>query len=154
MERKAPVFFLAAAALAGASLTSSVAVPGAAQSSDEAAEVVVIVAGLHTDSGFVVGGLYEGPTTWLHADQAAEDCHAPIVRGRARCVFRTSISPSVAFAGFHDEDGDNHFDRDFIGLPAEGWAFSNDAREPFGPPSFERSSFHTASTVVHIHYGI
>lgn len=125
--------------------------------SSSAREVVVVVEGLRNDRGLVVGGLYGQRTRWLGENQADEDCHAPIRHGRARCVFHAASQGSVAFAALHDEDEDGELDRDLIGLPTEGYAFSNDVREPFGPPSFEAASFSPARTtpfVVHVRYGI
>jgi uncharacterized protein (DUF2141 family) len=119
--------------------------------------VVVVVEGLRNDQGLVVGGLYGQRATWLGENQAEEDCHAPIHHGRARCVFHHPAPSAVAFAALHDEDGDGRLGRDLIGLPTEGYAFSNDVREPFGPPSFEAASFSPARTtpfVVHVRYGI
>jgi len=136
---------------------SSTAQPGQASPAAATRQVVVIVEGLRNDAGQVVGGLYDRPTTWLGENQAAENCHAPIVGGRARCVFHAISTSAVAFAALHDEDGDGELDRDLIGLPTEGYAFSNDVREPFGPPSFDAASFSPTRAgpfVVHVRYGI
>lgn len=39
-------------------------------------------------------------------------------------------------AVYHDEDANRKFKRNMIGLPAEGYAFSNNASTFFGLPSF------------------
>lgn len=121
------------------------------------AGIVVIVRNLRNDRGELVGGLYDRAQSWLGERQSREDCHARIHGGVARCVFHTSVAGRVAFAALHDEDGDGEMDRDLVGIPSEGYAFSNDVREPFGPPSFEAASFSTsegAPVVVHARYGI
>lgn len=155
---------LAVASLVGLALVPT---PGLAQRVRRAASVseatsaptgiVVIVRNLRNDHGQLVGGLYEGPQTWLGENASREDCHARIHGGVARCVFHASVTGRVAFAGLHDEDGDGEMDRDLVGIPSEGYAFSNDVREPFGPPSFDAASFSTtagAPIVVHARYGI
>lgn len=155
MRHPETMLVLAGAAMLGVCLGTGAATPTAAQATPPG--VVVIVEGLRSDGGFVVGGLYGAAATWLRADEAVEDCHAPIVGGRARCAFLRLAGPTFAFAAFHDEDGDGAFGRDIIGLPREGYMFSNDAREPFGPPSFGAASFSTVSSrplVVHARYGI
>lgn len=126
----------------------------AATSSTGARRVVVVVTNLRSDSGRVVGGLFASRDHWLEEGRANGDCHATIRHGRARCVFDRVPSGAVAFAGMHDEDGDGALDRDLLGIPSEGYAFSNDVREPLGPPSFDAASFATASLVVHARYGI
>ena len=40
-------------------------------------------------------------------------------------------------AVYHDEDGDRKLDRNFIGLPKEGFAFSNNAAADFSPTILE-----------------
>lgn len=37
---------------------------------------------------------------------------------------------------FHDANANHRIDRDFLGLPAEGIGFGNDAPMRFGPPDF------------------
>lgn len=135
-------------AIAAPSAAQEVATVGAGRT------IVVTVARLRNDNGRVMGGLYSNPRVWLAEDHADADCRASIRGGRARCVF-TNVPPGpVAFAGMHDEDGDGVFDRDLLGLPSEGYAFSNDVREPLGPPSFRAASFATDALVVHARYGI
>jgi len=46
-----------------------------------------------------------------------------------------------ALAAYHDEDGDRKLARDWLGIPAEPFGFSNNPRIYFGAPSFRRSSF-------------
>lgn len=44
-------------------------------------------------------------------------------------------------SAIHDENDNKKLDRNFIGLPTEGVAFSNDAKISFGPPKFEKIRF-------------
>lgn len=37
---------------------------------------------------------------------------------------------------FHDENDNGLLDTDFLGIPTEGYGFSNNAMGVFGPPSF------------------
>lgn len=48
-----------------------------------------------------------------------------------------------AVAIYHDSDGDRDFDRTVVGLPAEGFGFSNDAPTRTGLPAFETVRFRT-----------
>ncbi|MBN8609077.1 MAG: DUF2141 domain-containing protein [Deltaproteobacteria bacterium] len=116
--------------------------------------VVVVIENLRSGRGQVLGGLYTNPRVWLREGHAAADCTAPIRAGRAECVFENVTTPRFAFAGMHDEDSDRELDRDALGLPQEGYAFSNDAREPFGPPSFAAAAFQRDRLVVHARYGL
>lgn len=43
-----------------------------------------------------------------------------------------------AFKYFHDENNDEKINTNFMGIPKEGYGFSNNASGKFGPPSFEK----------------
>ena len=44
--------------------------------------------------------------------------------------------------GYYIEANENEkLDNNFIGIPKEEYAFSNNARSTFGPPNFESASF-------------
>lgn len=42
---------------------------------------------------------------------------------------------------FHDENNNNKLDVNWIGIPIEGYGFSNNAKGRFGPPAFEKTIF-------------
>jgi len=46
-----------------------------------------------------------------------------------------------AFKFFHDENNDEKLNTNFMGIPKEGYGFSNNASGKFGPPSFEKMIF-------------
>jgi uncharacterized protein (DUF2141 family) len=46
-----------------------------------------------------------------------------------------------AITVMHDENNNNKFDSNFIGIPKEGTGFSNNASATFGPPSWEKAKF-------------
>lgn len=51
------------------------------------------------------------------------------------------LPPGVyALTFFHDENGNGKMDKT-LGIPLEGFAFSNNPRILFGPPSFKKCSF-------------
>ncbi len=50
-----------------------------------------------------------------------------------------------AYMVIHDEDSDQILKSNWIGIPKEGVATSNDARGRFGPPSFEKAKFEISS---------
>lgn len=40
----------------------------------------------------------------------------------------------------HDENANDTFDRNLLGLPKEGYGFSNNPSSPFGPPDFDAAA--------------
>jgi len=54
----------------------------------------------------------------------------------------TELKPGkYAFKYFHDEDNDEKINTNFMGIPKEGYGFSNNAKGTFGPPSFDKMVF-------------
>lgn len=52
-------------------------------------------------------------------------------------VFRDLPEGSYALSIFHDENDNGKLDSNFMGIPSEPYAFSNNAKGAFGPPKFE-----------------
>lgn len=46
-----------------------------------------------------------------------------------------------AFKYFHDKNKNEKLDLKWMGIPKEGYGFSNNAKGTFGPPSFEKTIF-------------
>ncbi len=44
---------------------------------------------------------------------------------------------NYAIAVYHDANGNNKLDKNFLGIPTEKYGFSNDAMGSFGPPDYE-----------------
>lgn len=69
----------------------------------------------------------------------------------------SDLPPGVyAVTVFHDENANGEFDFNFIGLPKEGYGFSNDAKGFLTAPSFEAASVHVgqdnAKIVIEVTY--
>ncbi|MBW6515150.1 MAG: DUF2141 domain-containing protein [Candidatus Cloacimonetes bacterium] len=53
-----------------------------------------------------------------------------------------NLEPGMyAFRYFHDENMNEKLDTNWLGIPKEGFGFSNDPKMTFGPPSFEKTLF-------------
>ncbi|HRG45776.1 MAG TPA: DUF2141 domain-containing protein [Leptospiraceae bacterium] len=47
---------------------------------------------------------------------------------------------NYSVAVYHDENENQKLDRNFIGMPKEGYGFSNNVKGKFGPPAFKDTS--------------
>ena len=64
------------------------------------------------------------------------------VRDReARCDFEDIPPGRYALAVIHDENMNGKLDANWLGVPKEGYGFSNDAKGLMGAPSFDAASF-------------
>lgn len=64
-----------------------------------------------------------------------------IIDGKCQFVFENLKPDRYAFKFFHDENKNNKIDVNWLGIPKEGFGFSNNPSMTFGPPSFEKTIF-------------
>jgi uncharacterized protein (DUF2141 family) len=91
---------------------------------------VIRVALFKTDKGF------PGKVQHAFSTQVAE-----IKAKKAQTEF-ADIEPGIyAVSIWHDENNDNKMQTNFLGIPREGVAVSNNAKGSFGPPKFKDAKF-------------
>jgi uncharacterized protein (DUF2141 family) len=61
-------------------------------------------------------------------------------------TLRDLPSGTYALAVYHDENNNGKLDTNKLGIPTEGYGFSNNAYQTFGPAPFTDASFSTTST--------
>jgi uncharacterized protein (DUF2141 family) len=90
------------------------------------------------DQGVVRCGLFR-QSGWLkNPVQAAVSA---IHGGVALCVFNGVAKGVYGISAFHDQNNNGKLDTNLLGLPTEDYCASRDARNTFGPPSFEDAKF-------------
>ena len=60
---------------------------------------------------------------------------------QARCDFEDIPPGRYALAVIHDENMNGKLDTNVLGIPTEGYGFSNDVKGLFGAPAFSAASF-------------
>ncbi|HVO13680.1 MAG TPA: DUF2141 domain-containing protein [Alphaproteobacteria bacterium] len=102
-----------------------------------AADLRVTVEGLRNDKGHVSFGLYDEPDKFPGRAGVIQGGRAKIEGGRAVFTFHDLTPGRYAVSLFHDENDDGKFDRSLIGLPLEGYGFSNNPKVVLSAPSFD-----------------
>jgi uncharacterized protein (DUF2141 family) len=64
-----------------------------------------------------------------------------VANSQARCDFEGIPSGTYAAVVLHDENMNGKVDTNWLGVPKEGYGFSNDANAASGAPSFSKASF-------------
>ncbi len=107
-----------------------------------AADLVVRIEGVRSADGDIRVAVHR------RADGAVFPDSAGIVKAAMRpaakagdLVFAGLAPGKYAIAAFHDEDRDGDLDTNLLGIPTEGYGFSNEARGTFGPPGFDAAAF-------------
>jgi uncharacterized protein (DUF2141 family) len=107
----------------------------------ETVDLKVVATGLENDRGTVVMTLCRSKKEYRskHADEDAyRHVSTRISSGRAEYVF-TDIAPGkYGVKLFHDANDNGKIDTNFLGIPREGYGFSNNAKGFIGPPGFKK----------------
>ncbi|MEI6089922.1 MAG: DUF2141 domain-containing protein [bacterium] len=64
-----------------------------------------------------------------------------IIDNKCIVVIKNLKPGKYAFKYFHDENKNDNLDLNWMGIPKEGYGFSNNAKGLFGPPSFNKTIF-------------
>jgi uncharacterized protein (DUF2141 family) len=115
------------------------------------ADLQIQVVGLRSVRGEIHCGLYNQPAAFPRGERVA-GTKVKVTSEPVTAVFPALPPGTYAVSLYHDENSNGRFDKNFLGLPLEGYGFSNDARPGFGPPSFSKAAFtvHGQQTVITI----
>ena len=113
---------------------------------------------IRNSTGAVACALFESPegfpTEFLYS--ATNIMVIKIRDTQARCDFEDIAPGTYALAIIHDENMNGKLDTDWLGIPTEGYGFSNDATAALGAPSFSAASFpydgHTLDLTISLNY--
>lgn len=104
-----------------------------------AAELTVTVEGIRNAKGIIRLAVYASAAEW--PDKSTKDHGQAQPAKPGSLVFKFELPPGTyAVNGYHDENGNHEFDTTLIGLPEEGYMFSNDVRPFLSAPSFASAS--------------
>ncbi len=142
--RRAPKVFALVAVVALAQIAAASAAP-----------LRITVEGIRDSKGEIRLSVYSAPAEWPGHSARDHDQVKPAKTGSM--VFTFDLPPGTyAVNGFHDEDGNGKFNKSLIGLPQEGYFFSNNVRPVLSAPSFKSASFKLppegAAISISVHY--
>jgi len=113
---------------------------------------------IRNSTGTVACALFESPagfpTEFLSS--ATNVMVIKIRKTQARCDFEDIPPGTYALAVIHDENMNGKLETNWIGIPTEGYGFSNDAHGVVSAPSFAAASFpyngQTLDLTMSLHY--
>lgn len=105
----------------------------------QSSAVTIEISGVSSDEGAVFIALYSDNENWLRATDFSKK--ALIVNGSVVVKFENIPNGQYAISVFHDENNNGELDTNFMGIPKEDFACSNEAKGRFGPPKWEDAVF-------------
>ena len=103
-----------------------------------AGELAIEVTGIRSDDGRVLLALHQERADVSFPDDqgAVAGVWVNALAGTFSLVFPDLADGRYAVSVMHDENGDGALDTNLLGVPTEGYGFSNDATGIMGPPEF------------------
>ena len=101
--------------------------------------LTVSISGLKSNSGMVQVGLFNSEGKFL---KSAVKGVSSEIKSNAATVTFTNIPPGeYAISVYHDKNKNGKLDTNFMGIPSEDFACSNNAKGFMGPPKYQDAKF-------------
>ena len=106
-------------------------------------DLIVRVENVKSKDGNLAVGLFKNPQSFL--EEAAFGKKQSISESTVTVKYQGLEKGTYAVSIFHDRNGNGELDANLFGIPKEPYAFSNNAKGMFGPPSFQDCQFEVSS---------
>ncbi len=110
----------------------------------DAGNLTVTVSGFKNDKGQLRIALFNSEETYSDKGEPIKpfiNSYATIKDKKATWVFENIPLGEYAIKCYHDENGNNKMDKNFLGIPEESYGFSNNAKGSLGMPDYEKAKF-------------
>jgi uncharacterized protein (DUF2141 family) len=97
--------------------------------------LTIDIKGLRNDQGHVLLQLFD------ESEKSIREIKQPIENKECTILLTDLGLGRYGFKYFHDENDNQNLDTNWVGIPKEGFGFSNNAKATFGPPSFTKWVF-------------
>ena len=102
-------------------------------------ELKIIIKNVKGEEGMVRLALYNSDDHFMKKELKGVEVKS--TGGEAVAIFKDIAPGRYAISVMHDANDNKELDSNFMGIPKEGFGFSNDAMGMFGPPDFKKASF-------------
>ena len=104
--------------------------------------LTVRITGLRNNQGHVLISLFKEGMGYPDKPEKAYRKEQLSISSNASVAVFGNIPPGdYAIAILHDENDDLKMNKNWLGLPKEGYGFSNNVMGTFGPPSYNKAKF-------------
>ena len=104
-------------------------------------DLSIEVYNVKTSNGTINVAVYDESDGFLKFDKVFVADTVMASKGKTQIKIEGLPEGRYALAIFHDENGNNKLDTNWLGIPKEDIGFSNARMKTFGPPQFEECAF-------------
>ena len=114
------------------------------------ADINIEIQNLKNTIGKVSIGLYNKSENFPIVSKEYKGIHLDIDSHTHSYTFK-KIPPGIyALSIFHDENSNSKLDKNFLGIPKEGYGFSNNAKAMLSTPSFDEAKFKISTKTINL----
>ena len=121
----------------------------AATAGAHAAELTVVLSDVRAQTGLIKVALVDSQAAWDGQAAPVQATGAPPSGGQATFVFKGLKPGAYAVLITHDENGNGQLDTNAMGMPLEGYGFSNNPRV-MRKPTWDEARFDLAGAAASI----
>lgn len=113
-----------------------------ALAADPAGKLKIVMTDFRNDKGSAKIALFNSKEGFPNDDgKALKRAKVKIENGKTEVVFNDISYGTYAIAAYHDENKNSIFDKNWLGIPKEGYGVSNNANPAMRPPYFDEAKF-------------
>ena len=108
----------------------------------QSGRITVDISGIKNIEGQIAIGLFKNADGFPEISKAYKGTFLEVAEKTIQYTFFGIQNGDYAIAVFHDSNNNSKLDKNFIGIPKEGYGFSKNANMgTFGPPNFDQAKF-------------
>ena len=124
---------------------------------DKTGTLLILVKGFASTEGQLMVALYNTQEEFM-SEKPYKGSIMKISANEELVRFEDVPYGDYAVAAIHDINGDGKLDKNMLGIPTEGYGFSNNALGKYGPPEWIKASFvfdeRDEARIINLEYGI
>jgi hypothetical protein len=117
---------------------------------DTLGKLKVDLSGMQNMNGSINFALYNNSSSFNDPTQVYKSLSLTPTGANMSFTIDSLPEGSYAFGVFHDENNNQAIDQNWLGIPTEGFAFSNNAMGTFGPPTYAQATFVVLKNQTHV----
>ena len=114
------------------------------------ADINIEIQNLKNTTGKVSIGLYNKSENFPIVSKVYKGAHLNIDSHTLFYTFKKIPHGTYSVSIFHDENSNARLDKNFLGIPKEGYGFSNNAKATLLAPSFNIAKFKVSTQTINI----
>ena len=104
-------------------------------------ELTLNISNIKSFKGELIIGVFDNETTFLKDGAAFKNYTIIVDKSTETLVIKNLPKGEYAISLYHDENSDNECNLNFLGIPKEGYGFSNNIKPKFSAPSYKDCKF-------------